>query len=99
MTARLGTTLIEMLVVLTLMALIASVATLAPRAAERAHRQTPAELLRDSSSAAVREGRVITISTTIDGRLAVATLLPDGRITADPAFHIEPLIGRTAHAP
>jgi len=85
-TLRHGMTLLEMLVTLVVLGLLASVATLAPR--PKSSRASPERaMLLDSLSAAIAQGRQITIAARLDGRDVFATVTPDGRVSADSEFH------------
>jgi len=81
-----GMTLLEVLVTLVVLALLTSVATLAPRAAPRGT-DGLRKMLDDSLSAAIAQGRTITISAPVDDRFVAATVSPDGRVVADTEFH------------
>jgi prepilin-type N-terminal cleavage/methylation domain-containing protein len=83
---RLGMTLLEVLVTLVMLALLTSVATLAPRAAPHTTDHLR-KMLDDSLSAAIAQGRAITIAVRVDDRIVAATVSPDGRVVADTAFH------------
>jgi len=81
-----GMTLLEVLVTLVVLALLTSVATLAPRAAARTS-DGLRKMLDDSSSAAIAQGRTITISARVENRIVTATVRPDGRVVTDSEFH------------
>lgn len=82
-----GMTLIEVLVTLVVLALLTSVATLAPRPAVRKATDLHT-MLEDSLSAAIAQGREITIVARANGREVSATLSADGRIVADTEFRV-----------
>ena len=80
-----GMTLLEVLVTLVVLALLTSVATLAPRAPARTS-DGLRKMLDDSLSAAIAQGRTITITARVDNRSVAATASPDGRVVADSQF-------------
>jgi len=83
---RRGMTLLEVLITLVVLAMLTSMATLAPHPAARKSHELFA-MLDDSLSAAIAQGRTITIVVEVAGRFASATVSPLGRVVADSEFH------------
>jgi hypothetical protein len=57
----------------------------------------PGTLLVEARMRALETGKAVTVEMPLRGGSAFATLLPDGRVAADPALGLDPLTGRTAH--
>jgi prepilin-type N-terminal cleavage/methylation domain-containing protein len=86
-------TLVELLVVLSLLAILASVATLAAHVVSAPAPDDPARAIADSLRVSLATGRAIAVRMTIHDRAAIATVFPDGRVFADSAYGIDPMIG------
>lgn len=91
-------TLIEVIVTTMALGIIASVATLALRRFTPPRATDPATIIDDTLTAVMKTGRPVTLSFTVNGQPAVATVNPDGSIVADSALHVDRLSGRTSHA-
>jgi prepilin-type N-terminal cleavage/methylation domain-containing protein len=85
--SRHAMTLLEVLVTLVLLGLVTSVATLATQPIQRRPNDLRS-MLDDSLSAAIAQGRRITISARARERAITATVNPDGSIVADSEFHV-----------
>jgi len=93
-----GTTLVELLVVLSILGVIASVTVLAIRRFDRPSPDDPAAILAESLRAAVDTPRTIIVRVVRDGRPLSATIRPDGSVVADSALDADRFTGRTVHA-
>ncbi len=95
---RRGTTLIELMITLALLAIIASVATLAIRRVEEPPPEDPVRMLADTLRVVVATGHAATIRLVVEGKPALATILPDGSIVADSSVPIDRLSGAPRNA-
>lgn len=90
-----GSTLVELVVVLTIIAVIAGVTGLSFRRAENRAPLSPVESrIADARREAIRSGRAVTVITWRDERPITATAHPDGRVVADTGVAIERFSGR-----
>jgi prepilin-type N-terminal cleavage/methylation domain-containing protein len=86
-------TLVELLVVLAILAIVAGVSTVALRRMDASQTAGVNEQLRALHRAAIRDGRTHTGVVRDGASTHVVTALPDGRIYADPAMHVDPTTG------
>jgi len=95
-----GTTLVELLVVLSVLGVIASVAVLAVRRFDRPAPNDPRAILAESLRVAVDSSRAIVVRFVRDGRAFSATVRPDGTVVADSGGSLDAdrLTGRPSHA-
>jgi Tfp pilus assembly protein FimT len=98
MTARRGSTMLEMLIVLMLLALIGSVAVMAIRVIERPSPDDPYQIVADSLRAALNAGRATSVSVLIDGKPVLVAIHPDGSVAADSALRFDRFSGVRADA-
>ena len=96
--ARCGTTLVELLVVLSILGVFASVTVLAIRRFDRPAADDPSAILAESLRAAVDTPRTIVVRIVGDGGPRTATIRPDGSVAADSLLGVDRLTGRTVHA-
>lgn len=94
---RRGVTLLELLVTLTILAIIAAVTTLAVRRIDTPDARDPHVVLANAIRDVLASGRPARIHLVIDGLAANATVLPDGEVIADSAFHLDRFTGRPRH--
>ena len=85
---------IELMVTLALLSSVTAVATLAIRGVAPVPSADAWSAVMGARAGALREGRAVTIRVRVEGRLTVATALPDGTIVADSALHVDVLTGR-----
>lgn len=95
---RPGTTLLELIVVISALAVIASVSALVmPR------RITPpddtAHRIANGRAEALKTGRPVRLTVRLRGTYVAATMLPDGMVLIDTAAHIARLTGRAMAPP
>src|ERR1043166_1706812 len=93
MTARVGVTLVELLVTMSILGVLAAVTTMAARRLETPAPNDPAHIVADSLRGAVERGSSPTIGFMLDGRFAAATLNADGSVVADSALRADWLAG------
>lgn len=96
--ARIGTTLVEMLVTTIVLGIVVSVTTLAMRRLSSPPPKDPLTIIADTMKAVLASGRPKTLHFMVGGRPAIATLNVDGSIVADTVLHIDRLTGRPSHA-
>lgn len=90
-----GSTLIELIVVLSVLAILASVAVLAARRFDPPPRDDPSVVLAESLRVAIDTPRTIVVRLVRDGRPLSAAIRPDGSIVGDSAFEADRFTGRT----
>lgn len=92
MTARRGSTLVELIVTLVIMAIVASVVTLAlkPRASSA---QDTATRVAEARRTALAQRRAVTITLVLDRTPVSLTALPDGGVVADSSLRLDRLTG------
>jgi prepilin-type N-terminal cleavage/methylation domain-containing protein len=96
--ARAGFTLIELLVVIAILSLMMGLSSMAfLRAGASRAPDLPAQLLALRREA-VHTGHPLTRALRRRETLYVVTVLPDGRVLADPALHLDPTTGVNADA-
>jgi len=91
MSARSGTTLLELLVTIVVMAIIAGVAVLAIRPPAAPDGDNPRTIIEAARRRALESGLVVDTSVTIDGVIRAVTALPDGRVIADSVVGVDRL--------
>ena len=92
-----GSTLIELLIVLSVLGIMASVAVLAARRFDPPPRDDPSVVIAESLRAAVDTPRAIVVRLVRDGVPLSATIRPDGSVVGDTALGVDRFTGR-AHA-
>ncbi len=90
---RRGFTLVELLVAMAVLAIISMTATLAVRGADAPAVDDPWRILADSQRIALATGRTIVLRLTVAGKMAHASIRPDGSVAADSILEIERLSG------
>jgi prepilin-type N-terminal cleavage/methylation domain-containing protein len=101
MSARVGVTLLELMVVIAILSVLAAVSGLAMRRARPvADLDATAAIALAARDSALRTGRVVSVRVAALGsrRAAAITAYPDGRVLADAQLGIDPLSGRVPHA-
>jgi prepilin-type N-terminal cleavage/methylation domain-containing protein len=91
---RPGVTLAELMVVLALLGIVASVAGLALQSSSHLPANEAASTVATARTHALRAGRRVTVGVRIDGRLRMATALPDGSVIANASLGVDRLSGR-----
>lgn len=81
--ARRGTTLVELLVVLVLLSVLMSIVGIALPRPDRTRSPRPSTLLVETQHAAIREARVISRTDSAGGRTIRVTAFPEGYAIAD----------------
>ena len=96
--SRAGTTLVELLVVLSVLGILAAVTVLAARPFDRPPKGDPSVIIAESLRAAVDTPRTIVVRVVRGGRPFSATIRPDGSVVADSALEMDRFTGRSLHA-
>ena len=89
---RRGVTLVELMVVLVLLGVMAGVVGLAWRP-DPANRARHRDAIADARHQALETGTAVRLEITVDGHTDTIAALPDGRLIAPAALHLDPLTG------
>ncbi len=93
--ARLGISLVELVIVLAILGIVSLVAsTAALRPGAQRHTLTTDSTVTAARRAALSRGRPVVVSLMIDGSLRDALALPNGTVVADTALRVDRLAGR-----
>lgn len=91
-----GVTLVELVVTLLILGVIGGVAGVQLARVGRVVPDPPYAALANARRRALAEGRAVTSLVSVDGRWALVTALPDGRLLADSATGLDMLSGQVA---